>query len=122
MLLTKTLLMTLSLPLLWAQSAWAQETPAPAGPGPGGLFATFIPFILIFVLFYLLLILPQQRRQKKHRAMLEALKKGDKVVTNSGILGTVMNISKDIITLQVADNVKIRIKRDHISEFQQESS
>ncbi len=81
---------------------------------------SLLPFILIFILFYFLLILPQQRRQKKHKAMLESLKKGDRVVTTSGILGTVMNISKEVITLQVADNVKIRVLRDSISEMQKE--
>jgi preprotein translocase subunit YajC len=100
----------------------AQDAPAPppAGPGSGAFFTSLLPFILIFVLFYALLILPQQRRQKKHRTMLEALKKGDRVVTTSGILGTVMNIAKDTITLQVADNVKIRVLRDSVSEMRGE--
>jgi preprotein translocase subunit YajC len=98
----------------------AQESPAPQPPGAGAFLTSLLPFILIFILFYVLLILPQQRRQKKHRAMLEALKKGDRVVTSSGILGTVMNISKETITLQVADNVKIRVLRDSISEMRKE--
>ena len=101
----------------------AQEAPAQSSPGAGGFLTSLpslLPFILIFILFYVLLILPQQRRQKKHRAMLEALKKGDRVVTSSGILGTVMNISKDSITMQVADNVKIRVLRDSVTEMQKE--
>ncbi len=98
----------------------AQDAPAASPPGAGAFLTSLLPFILIFVLFYVLLILPQQRRQKKHRAMLNALKKGDRVVTSSGILGTVMNISKDIITLQVADNVKVRVVRDHISDLRKE--
>ena len=98
----------------------AQETAAQSPLGGGAFLTSLLPFILIFILFYVLLILPQQRRQKKHRAMLEALKKGDRVVTSSGILGTVMNISKDSITLQVADNVKIRVLRDSITEMQKE--
>jgi len=68
--------------------AWAQDAPA----GPLGPLSGFVPFLLIFVLFYLLLILPQQRRQKKHRAMLEALKKNDKVATTGGIYGTVRQL------------------------------
>jgi preprotein translocase subunit YajC len=103
--------------------ALAQESPvAPSSPAPGGgaFLTSLLPFILIFILFYFLLILPQQRRQKKHKAMLESLKKGDRVVTTSGILGTVMNISKEVVTLQVADNVKIRVLRDSISEMQKE--
>jgi len=98
----------------------AQESSASPSPGPGAFMTSLLPFILIFVLFYVLLILPQQRRQKKHRTMLEALKKGDRVVTSSGILGIVENISKNVITLKVADNVKIRVLRDSISEMQKE--
>jgi preprotein translocase subunit YajC len=98
----------------------AQEPLAAQAPGTGAFLTSLLPFVLIFILFYVLLILPQQRRQKKHRAMLEALKKGDRVVTSSGILGTVMNISKDTITLLVADNVKIRVLRDSISEMRKE--
>jgi preprotein translocase subunit YajC len=99
---------------------FAQEAPAPAGPGGGAFITSLLPFILIFILFYVLLILPQQRRQKKLQTMLEALKKGDRIVTSSGILGTIMNISKDTVTLQVADNVKIRVLRSSISELRKE--
>jgi len=107
--------------MIWTISlALAQEAPAPEPPGSGAFFVSLLPFILIFVLFYVLLILPQQRRQKKHRQMLDSLKKGDRVVTTGGILGTVMNISKDTVTLQIADNVKIRILRDSISEMRKE--
>ena len=73
--------------------------------------------ILIFVIFYFLLILPQQKRQKKLRSMLETLKKGDKVVTSSGIWGTVANLGKDTITLQIGDNTKVKIQRDHIARL-----
>lgn len=81
------------------------------------LLTTLLPFVLIFVLFYLLIIMPQQKRQKKHRALLDTLKKGDRVITSSGLIGTVANLSKDIVTLQVADNVKIKIMRSHIAEL-----
>jgi preprotein translocase subunit YajC len=92
--------------------AWAQGT----GTGTGTL-VSLVPFILIFVIFYFLLILPQQRRQKKLRTMLEALKKGDKVVTSSGIWGTVANLGKETVTLQVSDNTKVKIQRDHIARI-----
>lgn len=101
-------------------TAWAQGTGgAPgAGPaGPAGLFVSFLPFILIFIVFYVLLILPQQRKQKKHRAMLEALKKGDHVLTTGGILGTVAAIQKNVVTIQVGDNVRIKIRREYIAEL-----
>jgi preprotein translocase subunit YajC len=88
----------------------------PAGSA-GGTWLSFVPFILIFVVFYFLLILPQQKRQKKLKAMVDALKKGDKVVTSSGIWGTVANLGKDTVTLQVGDNTKIKIQRDHIARI-----
>ena len=100
---------------LAGSEAWAQETPPSAGPlGP---LSGFIPFLLIFVLFYFLLILPQQRQKKKHRATLEALKKNDKVATNGGIHGTVMSLSKDVVTLEIAPNVRIKIRRDAIADL-----
>jgi preprotein translocase subunit YajC len=93
--------------------AWAQGTSS--GSGTGGTLLSFVPFILIFVIFYFLLILPQQKRQKKLKAMLDALKKGDKVVTSGGVWGTVTNLGKETVTLQISDNTKIKIQRDHIA-------
>jgi len=78
---------------------------------------SFVPFVLIFVVFYFLLILPQQKRQKAQKAMLEGLKKGDRVVTASGIWGTVTNLGKDTVTLQIADTAKIKIQREHIARL-----
>ena len=78
---------------------------------------SLVPFVLIFVIFYFLLILPQQKKQKQQKAMLGALKKGDKVVTASGIWGTVTNLGKETVTLQVADNTKIKIQREHIGRI-----
>ena len=97
-----------------ASLAWAQGT---AGAGTGGTLISLVPFVLIFIVFYFLLILPQQRRQKKLRTMLDALKKGDKVVTSGGIWGTVTNLGKDTVTLQVSDNTKVKIQRDHVARL-----
>lgn len=103
--------------------AWAQDTGGTPGAAPsagsGGMFVSFLPFVLIFGVFYFLLILPQQRKQKKHRAMLEALKKGDRVLTTGGVLGTVAAINQDVVTVQVADNVRIKIRREYIAELQE---
>lgn len=95
--------------------AWAQAAAGGGDSSPGLL--SLVPFLLIFVVFYFLLIVPQQRRQKKQREMLEALKKGDKVITSSGIWGSITNLDKDTATIQVADNTKIRIQRDHIASI-----
>jgi len=97
--------------------AWAQGA---ATGSSGSTILSFIPFILIFVIFYFLLILPQQKRQKKLKAMLEALKKGDKIVTSSGIWGTITNMGKETVTVQIADNTKIKVQRDHISRVRGE--
>ena len=82
-----------------------------------GSLLSLVPFVLIFVIFYFLLILPQQKRQKQQKTMMEALKKGDKIVTASGIWGTIANLGKDTVTLQVADNTKIKIQREHIARI-----
>ena len=90
------------------------------GSGSGstsGTLLSLIPFVLIFVIFYFLVILPQQKRTKQQKALLEALKKGDKVVTASGIWGTVTNLGKETVTLQVADNTRIRMQRDQIARL-----
>jgi preprotein translocase subunit YajC len=85
------------------------------------MIVSFLPFVLIFVVFYFLLILPQQRKQKKHKALLEALKKGDRVLTTGGLLGTVAALNKDVVTIQVADNVRIKVRREYIAELQEET-
>lgn len=102
--------------MIMSSLAWAQ---AGAGPeGVGGLLS-LVPFLLIFVIFYFLLILPQQRRQKKHREMIASLKKGDKIVTTGGIWGTITNLDKDTVTIQVADNTRIRVDREHVARLRE---
>lgn len=103
----------------FVSQAWAQV--GGAAPETSAGLLSLIPFVLIFIVFYFLLILPQQRRQKKQRQLLEGLKKGDKVITSSGIWGTVTNLDKETATLQVADNTKIRLQRDHISSIRRSS-
>lgn len=104
---------------MWMDSvAWAQTT---GGSGSGsGTLLSLVPFILIFVIFYFMLILPQQKKQKQQKAMMEGLKKGDKVITASGIWGTVTNLGKDTVTLQIADNTKIKMQREHIARLRSE--
>ena len=72
----------------------------------------FIPLILIFVIFYFFLIRPQQKKVKEHKAMVEGLKRGDKVITSGGITGTIERIiDNDKVEVQIADNVKVEIVR-----------
>ena len=104
---------------MWMESvAWAQ-TSGGSGSGSGTLLS-LVPFVLIFVIFYFMLILPQQKRQKQQKAMMEGLKKGDKVITASGIWGTVTNLGKDTVTLQIADNTKIKMQREYIGRLRSE--
>ena len=101
--------------MLMESVAWAQGM---GGGGSGaGTILSFVPFVLIFIIFYFLLILPQQKKQKQQKALLDALKKGDKVITASGIWGTVTNLGKETVTLQIADNTKIKMQRDFISRL-----
>ena len=87
----------------------------PGAPRGGGSFITaLIPFILVFVIFYLLIIMPSRKRQKKHQQMVAELKPGEKIVTTGGIYGTVMGIQKDRIELKVAANVKIEITKNAV--------
>ena len=104
--------------MLMESVAWAQGT---GGGGSGsGTILSLVPFVLIFVIFYFMLILPQQKKQKQQKAMMESLKKGDKVITTSGIWGTVTNLGEDAVTLQIADNTKIKMQREFVARLRSE--
>jgi preprotein translocase subunit YajC len=75
----------------------------------------FLPFLLIFGIFYLLLIMPMRRRQKKHQDLLSKLTKGDRVITNGGIFGTVVEVEGDVLTLRIAENVKVQVARSAVA-------
>lgn len=88
---------------------------AAAQPSSVGLF---LPLILIMVIFYFLMILPAQRRQKKTAQMLKALKTGDKVITNGGIFGTIVGLEDEAVLLRIADQVKIKVSRSAVAGLQ----
>ncbi|GAB2504905.1 preprotein translocase subunit YajC [Pseudoxanthomonas sangjuensis] len=92
-------------------SAYAQS--AGAAPQGGGLGMLLMPIILIAVMYFLM-IRPQMKRQKEHRAMLDKLSKGDEVITNGGIAGTVTEIGENFVTVEIADNVRIRVQKGAI--------
>ncbi|MDQ6992555.1 MAG: preprotein translocase subunit YajC [Mariprofundus sp.] len=96
--------------------ATAIITPALAEPAAGanGGFASLIPLVLIMVIFYFLLIRPQQKKAKEHRNIIEALKKGDKVITGGGFYGTVVDVKDDFMKVEIADNVRVKVKRDTV--------
>jgi len=88
----------------------------PAGGAPGGgMLGSLLPLLLMFLVFYILLIRPQQKRTKQHKELLSSLKKGDEVVTSGGILGKVTGITENVVTLEVADKVRIKVQRGNIS-------
>ncbi|HUA01710.1 MAG TPA: preprotein translocase subunit YajC [Candidatus Aquilonibacter sp.] len=80
-----------------------------------------LPLVLIMVIFYFLMILPTQRRQKKTTEMLKALKNGDKVITNGGIYGTIVGLEDDSVQLRIAEQVKIKVSRAAIAGLQAEN-
>ncbi len=90
---------------------------APAGGGQQGGLTAFLPLVIIFAIFYFLLILPQQRKMKKHREFLSGLEKGKTVVTSGGIHGKITGITENIVTLEIASEVKIKISRDQIAGY-----
>lgn len=94
-------------------TAYAQ-TPAAA---PGSDLMAFLPMILIFVVFYFLLIRPQQKKAKEHRAMLSALQKGEEVVTAGGVIGKVNKLSDQYATLEIAPGVEISVQRSAIAQL-----
>ena len=96
------------IPAAHAQAAGA----APAAPS---MMSTLLFPIILIAIMYFLMIRPQMKRQKEHRAMLEKLAKGDEVITNGGIAGTVSNIGESFITVEVADGVQLRVQKGAIA-------
>ena len=86
------------------------------GAAPGGAFVQLLPLLLIFVVFYFLLIRPQTKRAKEHRAMVAALEVGAEVVTNGGILGKVSELGEQFITVEVASGVNIKVQRHAVAQ------
>jgi len=92
--------------------------PAPQagqGGGAGQMLTSFLPLILIFVIFYFLLIRPQQKRAKEHRQMVENLKKGDKVITSGGVYAVVESVGTNTVVLKIAENVKVKFGKGNIA-------
>lgn len=96
---------------MWDTAAWAINGQG----GAGGLFGALVPLILIFVIFYFLLILPQRRKQKQHQEMIKNVKKGDKVITSGGIYGTVSRVKKNYVEVEIANQVMVRLQRSSIA-------
>lgn len=88
---------------------------APEGQGGGGMMSTILMFGLIIFIFYFMIIRPQQKKQKERQKLLEAVKKGDKVVTVGGMHGTVVGLEDKTVLVQVGENVKLKLEKSAIS-------
>ncbi|MCE5194864.1 MAG: preprotein translocase subunit YajC [Nitrospiraceae bacterium] len=98
--------------IAWAMGPAQQDGGA---QGAGSMIQSLLPLIIIFVIFYFLLIRPQQKRQKEHKAMINSLKRGDKIVTSSGIYGVVESVGTITVTVKIAENVKVKFGKDAVA-------
>ena len=94
---------------------------AAAGQGAGG-FGGLIPIILMFVIFYFLLIRPQQKRNKEHQLMIGNLKKGDRIITSGGIHGRITGLDETTLTVEIADRVRVKVVRANVAGLAQAST
>lgn len=96
--------------------AFAMGTP-PGGAAGGGQSAitSMIPLVIMFAIFYFLLIRPQQKKAKEHKALLESLKKGDQVITAGGMHGKITAVDETVVTIEVANNVNIKFNKGHVA-------
>lgn len=88
----------------------------PAAGGTAEIVSLLLPFAIVFVIFYFLIIRPQQKEQKKRQAMLDALKKGQRVITVGGIFGEITDVKEDTLTLRIADKVEVKTTRSAVSQ------
>lgn len=98
---------------MFVTPAYAQ---AAGGAGAAGTIAQFIPLILIFVIMYVLMIRPQQKKMKEHRAMVEALRKGDQIVTQGGVLGKVTAVRDAELEVEISQGVRVKLLRGSVSQ------
>ncbi|MDD2582194.1 MAG: preprotein translocase subunit YajC [Desulfuromonadaceae bacterium] len=99
------------------------SAPGGAAGGAGGGMAAFqqiIPLVFMFAIFYFLLIRPQQKKAKEHKALLESMKKGDNVITAGGVHGKITAVENEIVTLEVANNVNIKITKSYIAAIKKD--
>jgi preprotein translocase subunit YajC len=87
-----------------------------AGQGSQGQLMALLPLVLLFVVFYFLLIRPQQKRAKQQKAFLANLKKGDRVVTSGGLYGTITGITDDAVTLEIAEKIRVKVTKGAVAD------
>jgi preprotein translocase subunit YajC len=92
-------------------------SPPGGGGGPFSMLIQLVPMLLVFAIFFFLLIRPQQREKERRRGMLANLKKGDRVVTSGGLIGTIVGLNDRTVTLRVADAVRVECLRDSVNSL-----
>lgn len=103
--------------MFWLSIAHAQAAAPAATPQPS-TFEMLVPFLVIFGVFYFMILRPQNKRQKDHQGFLKDLKRGDEVITASGILGRIEGITEQFVTLEVADGVRLKMLRSQVAGSQ----
>ncbi|MFH1223692.1 MAG: preprotein translocase subunit YajC [Pseudomonadota bacterium] len=101
-------------------SVYAQDAAAGATK-QGGIFGMLMPFALIILVFYFFMIRPQQKQKKKHQEFLSTIKKGDEVITSSGLIGTVHAVSDKTVVIELDENVKIKVLKGFVSSYAREA-
>lgn len=108
----------------FVSTAHAMAPPAggQAGQAGGNPLMGLMPIVIMFAVFYFLIIMPQQKKAKKHKAMIEAIKKGDKVLTAGGIEGIVVGTAETTVTVEIAEGVKVKVSRGYITGVNSETT
>jgi preprotein translocase subunit YajC len=101
---------------MFSSPAFAQAAGAGAPGGSAAFLVQMAPLLLIFVIFYFLLIRPQQKKMKEHRALIDAVKKGDAVVTAGGVIGKVTKVEDNEVEVEVSPNVRIKVVKSTLSD------
>lgn len=101
---------------MFASEAYAQTAGAASGGGTQALLLQFLPLLALLVLFYFLLIRPQQRRLKQHQALIGGLKRGDTVVLPSGVIGKIVRVEEAEVQVEIAPNTNVRVVKGMITE------
>jgi preprotein translocase subunit YajC len=98
---------------MWSSSAYAQSAGAAAGPAA---YMQFLPLVALLAIFYFFLIRPQQKRAKEHRAMIDAVKRGDTVVTSGGMIGKITKVEDTEVEVELAPNVKVKVIKSTLTD------
>ena len=99
---------------MFISQAFAQSAPAAAAGGAESTLLSLLPLVLMFVVLYFIMIRPQMKRQKEHKAMLDALAKGDEVVVGGGVVGRISKLGDSLVCVEIAEGVEIQVQRPSI--------